>query len=155
MELLRYFATNDGSLPEIEVAFDEPALSARAFHELFRLHATDVTRGGGKIWVLDRACERLFEGPTDADLVILGKVQPFHVVLGEIQVATIRLPELGVFFDISGLTIDYRMGPEWGERHITAFAKLLRRFKEFGATISTPWWGSGVEHLLEEAANAV
>lgn len=154
MELLRYFAANDGSLSEIEVTFDEPALSARAFHELFRLQATDVTRGGGRIWVIDRECERSFEGPTDADLVVLGKVQPFHVVLGGVQVAAVRLPELGVFFNISGLTIDYRMGPEWDERHITDFLKLLRNFKDFGAAISTPWWGSGAEQLFEEAINA-
>lgn len=155
MELLPYFATNDGSLPELEVTFDDPAASARAFHELFQLRATDVTRGGGKVWILDGEYERSFEGPTDADLVVIGKVQPFHVVLDGIQVGAVPLPELGVFFDISGLTIDYRMGPEWSELHIAEFTRLLRKFKDLGATISTPWWGSDAEHLFKEAINAV
>jgi hypothetical protein len=155
MELLPYFVTNDGSLPEIEVTFSDPAASTRAFHELFRLGADDVTHDGGKIWVLDGEYERSFEGPTDADLVVLGKVQPFHVVLGGVKLAAVNLPELGVFFGINGLTIDYRMGPEWSALHIAAFVMLLRTFKDLGATISAPWWGSSAEHLFNEVINAV
>ncbi|MHC3750865.1 hypothetical protein ACYKDZ_18505 [Stutzerimonas stutzeri] len=47
MKLLRYFVTDDGSLPQLEVRYSNPNKVSKAFEFLFANNARDVTAGGG------------------------------------------------------------------------------------------------------------
>jgi hypothetical protein len=139
--LMQYFARDDGSLPEIEARFVRPEDAIRAFGLLFELGATDATRGGGRVWQMALGLERPFEGPGDAAFIITGEIDPFHVVLADIRIDGVALPELGFFVCPDSLTLDYRMGAAWGGLEVRALLRLLGFLRNAGATIHVPWWG--------------
>lgn len=97
MKLMRFFEKDDGSLPEIEIEFREPTQTVQAFRHLFELGGQDVTAGGASVWLVEGDCERPFEGASDAELLIEGKIQPFHVVLGRVLSGGVCLPDFGSF----------------------------------------------------------
>jgi len=148
-----YFMEDDGSLPEVEVQFSEPSAVVRAFTYLFTCGARNITVGGPRIWVKATKAEREFAGSQDSEQVISGVVEPFHVVLGSINFCGVILPDIGVWIDPSSLTLDYRMGSEWGQAEIQAFFNLLRQLKQMGASISVPWWGAKGELAFRQAVS--
>jgi hypothetical protein len=87
MNLDRYFDTDDGSLPEIEVQFPDPAGVQVAFDHLFSCGGVDVSIGGSRIWLTSTDAPRPFKGPEDAGLVVSGAADPFHMVLQGINIA--------------------------------------------------------------------
>lgn len=145
MTLSRYFETDDGSLPEIEVAYSESSQVSAAFNHFFACGARNVTRGGGSLWIRASQSERPFAGPDDATLVTTGAADPFHLVLGSVNGAATPIPDLGVFVFTDNLTLDYRMGPSWGAREIQSFLLLLQQLQALGGVVSVPWWGADGE----------
>ena len=147
MDLFRYFETDDGSLPEIEVDFNSKESLHRAFAHLFDLGAENVTVNGSYLWMRLESREMPFSGPEDAELVTGGLSDSFHVVLDSINVGGNKLPTLGVFVDPSSLVIDYRMGPHWTRQSIGALLNLLKSFIKLGGSVSVvkQWGSSGQE----------
>jgi len=56
-----------------------------------------------------------------------GGAEPFHVLAPGLQFAGVVIPDLGVFVWPDEVTLDYRMGPEWGRRQLLALFELLRQ----------------------------
>ena len=147
MDLSRYFETNDGSLPEIEVDFISKESIHRAFAYLFELGAENVTANGCYLWMHRESRDMPFSGPEDAQLVTSGLSASFHVVLDSIEVGGNKLPALGVLVDPNSLVIDYRMGPDWSRQNIGALFNLLKSFINLGGSVSVirEWGPSGQE----------
>jgi len=143
MDLSRYFESDDGSLPEIDVEFASPESLNEAFSYFFELGAQDVTQNGSYLWYRKELREIPFAGPADAKLVTDGLADSFHVVLGSISVNNHKLPALGVLVDPSSLVIDYRMGPDWSRANIGALLSFLKSLIQLGGTVNvTKWWGT-------------
>jgi hypothetical protein len=141
---MRYFDTDDGSLPEIEIAFATTDALKAAFRDLFTLGAIDSSKGEKRLWMTREERELPFTGAGDVELMVSGTVDAFHVVLEAIEFAGTRLPQLGFWVDPNRLTVDYRMG-EWNERQISSLLGLLCRLRDHGGRISVPWWGEDGE----------
>lgn len=151
LNLTQYFSTDDGSLPEIEVAYREAASAVEAFALLYERGARDVTVDGGHLWMRATRSEKSFSGPADALLMAEGLADPFHVVLGGVRGTDQVIPDLGVFVSTDGLVLDYRMGPEWGRVEIESFLELLRKLRSLGGTVSLAWWGEDGERDFHAA----
>lgn len=142
MGLRRYFDTDDGSLPEIEFEFESPEKVVHAFEFLFSCGAVDITAYGGcKLWNVHEDREIPFSRPEDARVLLTGDVHQFHIVLGGMSRGGLIIPNLGVSVYPTGLTIDYRMGAEWGDAEIESLVLLLRELASMGGIIAVPWWG--------------
>lgn len=141
MDLSRYFETNDGSLPEIEVTFSEPSRMPLAFQHLYDRGAQNLTADGGHLWLTGPQTEAPFLGPESASIVVSGAAEAFHVVLGGIAGSDRRIPDLGVFVFPDTLAFDYRMGSDWGPQEIQSLLELLRQLCALGGVVSVPWWG--------------
>ncbi|WP_282298156.1 hypothetical protein [Stenotrophomonas sp. PS02289] len=139
--LLPNFSKDDGSLPEVEIDFCDPALIPKAFALLFARGGVVASAGGATLWRRDTEEDIAFTGPECADLVIGETADPFHLLLGGICVEGAHIPDLGVFVHQGGLILDYRMGPEWGFDQISALMALLNHFRDMGGTVRVPWWG--------------
>ena len=143
MDLFRYFETDDGSLPEIEINFNSKESLHLAFTHLFDLGAENITVNGSYLWMRRESREMPFSGPIDAELVTSGLSDSFHVVLDSINVSGNKLPALGVFVDPDSLVIDYRMGSHWTRQSIGALLNLLKSFIKLGGSVSVErQWGS-------------
>lgn len=143
MNISKYFATNDGSLPEVVVTYSDSSLVPQAFQYLFDLGAKNRTVDGGYLWIKASQSGKPFSGPQDALLVSSGAAEAFHVVLGGIRG---QIPDLGVYVFTDSLTLDYRMGAHWGQDQIYSLLKLLRQLRDLGGVVSIPWWGAEGEH---------
>ena len=71
--------------------------------------------------------ERVADHPDAARLVVRGVAEPFHVLASGLVFAGVVLPDLGVFVWTDEVTLDYRMGPEWGRSQLLALLELLRQ----------------------------
>jgi hypothetical protein len=142
MELTDYFTIDDGSLPEIEVRFLNDGGVVEGLSYLFSLGARDASSGGASVWMKGSTENRPFEGPSDAELVIAGRAEAFHLVLASIECAGCPIPALGVLVLPDQLVLDYRMGPEWGFNEIRMFLDMLSHLRKLGGDVSvTSWWG--------------
>jgi hypothetical protein len=81
----------------------------------------------------------LDEVPNAAELVANGHADPFCFWFTGLRIATVELPELGLFVWPDAVTLIYRMGPHWTREAITAFFGLLRELYQFApqAAIAT------------------
>jgi hypothetical protein len=155
MKLLKYFDTDDGSLPEIEISFSEAFQVTQAYECFFSSGACNAVVDSGHLWVIASQSEISFSGSGDAGLVAAGVVEPFHVVLSGVVGSSCPMPDLGVFVYLCGLTLDYRMGPSWGEPEIQSLLALLRKLRDRGGVVSLPWWPEDVERDFLEAMDRV
>ncbi|MBL8258848.1 MAG: hypothetical protein JNM60_03425 [Candidatus Competibacteraceae bacterium] len=147
---MRYFETDDGSLPEIEISFTAPEAIVSALRILFQLGARDVTSSGSRLWLRADDKEVPVTGPNDALLVANGKADSYHFVVDSINKQGAAIPALGVFVDPDALVLDYRMGPEWGASQIEALLSLLKDFKDLGGSVNVlRWWGESGQIELE------
>ncbi|MBU8978017.1 MULTISPECIES: hypothetical protein [unclassified Lysobacter] len=151
MTLEKYFDTDDGSLPEVEVTFADRSNLEPALRHLYDSGGSDVSRGDRQVWSKLRQSERSYAGPADAALVASDELEPFHVVLRGVRGSEHAIPDLGVFVWPCGLTLDYRMGAEWGSHEIESFLHLLRRLVHRGGAVAVPWWGAEGEHDFKSA----
>jgi hypothetical protein len=141
----RYFDSEDGSLPEIEVAFRQSGQAVAGFALLFELGAIAVSAETTLVWDRISQSNRPFAGAGDAARAIAGEIDYFHVVLGGFVCEGVTIPDLGVLFHAEGLVFDYRMGEWWEAPHIDAFLCLLRKLRRLGGVVTAPWWGSDGE----------
>ncbi|ROU05095.1 hypothetical protein [Lysobacter enzymogenes] len=147
-----YFQDDDGSLPEIELRFAQPALLVAALEYLFGLPgAYDASRDTACVWNLIHDREEPYRSPQDARRVASGELAAFHRLLRAAQVDGCVLPDLGVFVSGEELILDYRMGPQWGESEIVALLRLLARLRKRGAQVAVPWWGESGERAFADA----
>jgi len=151
MNLSRYFETNDGSLPEIEVTFSDSSRMLLAFQHLYNRGAQNVTANGGSLWLTQSQTDAPFSGPESASLVASGTAEAFHVVLGDIAGSDRTIPDLGVFVFPDTLAFDYRMGSDWGPQEIQSLLVLVRQLCDLGGVVSVPWWGAEGERDFLEA----
>lgn len=150
-----YFVTDDGSLPEVELAYREAAGTADAFAYLFACGARVAGSRSVQLWHRAEDLGQPFMGPGDARRVLQDEVEPFHVGLADIACGGVLLPELGVLVMRHGLTLDYRMGASWGQREVQAFLLLLHQLQRRGGVMTVPWWGEEGQHRFETALAAV
>ncbi len=151
MTLKKYFETDDGSLPEIEISFgDRPHLEP-AFRLFYDCGGFDVSCGYRQVLSKPDQSERNYAGPADAALVASDELGPFHVVLRGVRGSEHVIPDLGLLVLPSGLIIDYRMGADWGSREIESFLLILRRLRQLGGSVAVPWWGAEGERDFENA----
>ena len=124
-ELHDLFDTDDGSLPEVRVAFADKRAVITAFAEL-RGRGQDVTHRGSTFWSVAHSKDCPLDSvPNAAALVVSGEAEPFHLVLRGIEMSGVRLPDLGVWVFDDQVAIDYRMGPEWRAAQLRAPFQLL------------------------------
>jgi hypothetical protein len=154
MTLHQYFEKDDGSLPEVIVTFRCADQVRAGFARLFAYGAKDITQGGARLWMGAEKVERTFETIDDAELTMSGQAEPFHIVLGSINVSGIPLPALGIFVSRNSLVIDYRMGSEWNASTVQAFIQLLAFLERTGGRVSVPWWGEVGERAFRQALAA-
>lgn len=139
-DLLRpYFTTDDGSLPDITVSYADSAGVPSAFAHLFTCGGRIVN--ARTVWMRDSESEKLVAGPADAESVIAGTADSFHVLLTGVVCAGVELPDLGVFVFPNSLDIDYRMGPQWGDEQVHGLIELLRQLRGMGGEVAVTWWG--------------
>jgi hypothetical protein len=124
-KLRALFDTDDGSLPAVRLTelTAEGVAAAYAF-----LRARASVRPDLVFWhrALDRE-ERLDAWPNPARLVAAGEADPFHFLATGLAFGGVALPDLGVFICPDEVSLDYRMGPEWGEHRLLALFELLRQ----------------------------
>lgn len=151
MTLQKYFEVDDGSLPEIVVDFHSPNEVRDAFAFLFQIGGKDITAGGASLWIREEEKETEFRSSDDIEFVLSGAADPFHLVLGGLQIGGVRLPDLGVFVDPHSMVLDYRMGAEWSEDKVASLIAMLKELVRLGGTITVPWWGDEGEQAFRKA----
>lgn len=119
------FDTDDGALYDIRLTgLDETGVAA-AF-DFVRSRAT--ISPDALFWHTGMERERRVAEYADAArLVARGLAEPFHVLASGLQFAGAVLPDLGMFVWPDEVTLDYRMGPEWGRPQLLALFELLRQ----------------------------
>ena len=118
------FDTDDGSLPEIRLTGLDIEQTPSVYTRLRAL----ASRINERAYFWDRRTVRempLDSVPNAAALVVAGDAEAFHFVLQDPRVGTVPLPPLGVFVSPTEISLDYRMGPDWGAAEVGALIELL------------------------------
>ena len=124
-EIHEFFDTDDGSLPEVRVNYNDTRATASGYALLRKLAAT-TSPESPCFWAIADDAERLLDSvPNPAALVVSGEAEAFHVVFGGIRLREVIIPDIGVFVFPNQLALDYRMGAEWGSPEVEAFFALL------------------------------
>ncbi|SRR6266536_385208 len=119
------FDTNDGSLPEIDIA----ALSPASLADMWSYLRYAATAYVGDAWFWHTATHQqipLDSVPNAAQLVVTGEADVFHTVLRGMTFFDTIIPDLGVFVFQDTISLDYRMGSDWNAAAVTALFELLR-----------------------------
>lgn len=138
-ERLRWlFDTDDGALYQIRLTGLEEAGVVAGF-EFVR--SRSAVTPDALFWHtgLERD-ERVAGYPDAARLVARGVAEPFHVLAPGLEFVGAVIPDLGVYVWPDELTLDYRMGPEWGRPQLIALFELLRQLAAAGGRVEL---GSG------------
>ena len=123
-ELHELFETDDGSLPEFVVTGLEPTALVVGYSRLSA--GAHVVTSAPTVHRRSVGADVSLQSVDDpARLVVLGELEPFHVVLGGIKARDIALPDIGVGVFPEELILDYRMGPEWTPEAVEGFLHLL------------------------------
>ncbi|HMG17304.1 MAG TPA: hypothetical protein VK573_01160 [Gemmatimonadales bacterium] len=120
------FDTDDGSLPEVRILHLEPSDVMNGY-ALVRSGSTLVSQ---KAYFWDLTEQRevpLDDNPNAAQLVVSGRAEGFHCVVGGLSVDGGTIPDLGVSVRPDALLLDYRMGPEWNTSALYGLFGLIRR----------------------------
>jgi hypothetical protein len=124
-ELHDLFDTDDGSLPEVRVAYSDPKATIAGYN-LLRKRASRIVTDNPSFWSKTEKEERPVDSVSNAAvLVVSGEAEAFHLVLGGIQLGGGAIPDIGVFVFPDQLCLDYRMGTAWGPHELEAFFALL------------------------------
>lgn len=70
-----------------------------------------------------------------ASLVINGEAESFHIVVGELSFEEVIIPDLGVFVFNDSISLDYRMGQEWGSAELDALFTLFSKIREIAPLV--------------------
>jgi hypothetical protein len=125
-ELLGIFGTDDGSLPDIELnnlVKGDVILG----YEFIRDHASYISSKEPSYWSTLENCDVQFSYSDNiATLVVSGTADPIHLCFdGITSPSGKRIPELGLYIFTDGLSLDYRMGPEWNQGAIQGLFELI------------------------------
>ena len=126
-----FFELDDGSLPEVVVSGLAPQEVQFVF-DFLKGHAANGTLVGQTTWVPARG---------GADVLVLelqspglaaaeGRLPALHLVFRGVSFSGVRLPDLGAYFEVDAVAIDYFQGAQWGPVTIGAFADLLGAIAE-------------------------
>lgn len=119
------FDTDDGLLPGIVIG----GLTVDGVSRIYRTlrNRSQLTSAAPECWVESQQASVSIDSlPGAAEMVATEKAEPFHHCVSGLRVGDVVLPVLGVFVFPTDIEIDYRMGPEWGQREGHAFFLLLR-----------------------------
>jgi hypothetical protein len=124
-ELHDLFDTDDGSLPEIWLTHLTGSEVASIY--LFLLsRGKDVPLYRTTFWDKQLQQARALDSVQNAAmLVVQGRAEPFHLLIGGLTLHEIIIPDLGIFVWDDSLYIDYRMGSEWGPAELGALFECL------------------------------
>jgi hypothetical protein len=125
-ELLGIFGTDDGSLPDIELnnlVKGDVILG----YEFIRDHASYISSKEPSYWSTLENCDVQFSYSDNiAALVVSGTADPIHLCFdGITSPSGKRIPELGLYIFKDGLSLDYRMGPDWNKEAIQGLLELI------------------------------
>ena len=123
------FATDDGTLPEIDISHVTPAGLARMWMYL----RSSALGYAGDAWFWHHGTEHetsLDSVPNAAALVVTGEAEVFHTVLNGISYFGSVIPDLGVFVFQDAIALDYRMGHDWNAANLTALFELLCQLQQ-------------------------
>ena len=119
------FDTDDGGLYDIRLKGLDEAGLVKAF-EFIRSRARITP--DALFWHTGlQKDQRVADYPDAARLVVQAVAEPFHVLATGMEFDGSVIPDLGVFVWTDELTLDYRMGPEWGRPQLMALFELLRQ----------------------------
>ncbi len=124
--LLGIFGTDDGSLPDIELnnlAESDVILG----YEFIRDHASCISSKEPSYWSTSESRDVPFSYMDNvATLVVSGESDPVHLCFdGITSPSGKRIPELGLYVFKDGLSLDYRMGPEWNKEAMQGLFELI------------------------------
>lgn len=124
--ILRHlFEVDDGSLPDIFIK-DLSSEQIVAVYEWLRVESSGT--GDSTLWRIDLQQDVLVRNvPHPARDFVQGRVDSFRHCLAGLRVGDVELPPLTVSVESGGLSMDYRMGPDWNEQTLRALLELLRR----------------------------
>jgi hypothetical protein len=123
--LRELFGPDDGSLPEIEIGNLDHKEVQKVFAMLWR-RGVDATAGGASYCDCKDEKDYPISCPEEAATLVCSKrAESIHVVLGGIECAGSRIPDLGVFVYPDGIILDYKMGSAWGPRQVEALLVLI------------------------------
>ena len=129
-KLREFFTTDDGSLPEVCIRFDDGVGVSKGY-ALLRSRARGAVTEDPTFWSVTHGEDRPIDSVANAaDFVLSGEAESFHLVLGGIEIAGTVLPDLGVRVHKDELDLDYRMGKDWGEAEVEAFFTLIAELCE-------------------------
>ncbi|MES2611797.1 MAG: hypothetical protein V4679_16225 [Pseudomonadota bacterium] len=124
--ILRHlFEVDDGSLPDIFVEDLSPEQIVTVY-EWLRGQCSGA--GDSTLWHIDLQQDVLVSDVAHpARAFVQGKVEDFRHGLVGLRVGGVELPPLTVGVGTGGLSMDYRMGPDWNEQTLRALLELLRQ----------------------------
>lgn len=153
--LAPWFGPRDGSLFDLDVLFASPGGVIAAFDALFAWHGARNVAKHARLWLRAEETEVPFGGPGDAQRVIDGTADAFHVLLGGLVVDGVPLPDIGVFVFPDSLGFDVAPGPEWSDAAIAAFIALLASLRIHGGRLDTTSAGIESTAAFRRAIDAV
>jgi hypothetical protein len=128
------FDTDDGSLPDIELN----SLTAEEIENIYaylRLNSKIVSRGS-YFWSITTQEEVPVDSVENAaNLVVRGEAEYFHIVVGGLTFGGIVIPDLGIFVFENSMSLDYRMGQEWGSSEVDALFALFSKIREIAPLV--------------------
>jgi hypothetical protein len=145
------FDTDDGSLPTVRVT-ELSGAGVVAVVDFLRSRA--AVQAGAIFWHRARnRDERFDDHPDAAALVARGQADEFHFLASRLSFRGVVLPDLGVSVRPDEITLDYRMGKEWGEPQVLALFELLRQKAALdpGARVRLGHASARVERLFLDA----
>jgi hypothetical protein len=126
------FDEDDGSLPELRIVGLSPAGLTRVVTALWERAAEPPAVD--RLWHDAHGVEAPVRDVAHAcELLVAGRIVPFHVPLEGIAVGAVALPALGAFVDPDEVVLDYRMGPDWNADVLAAFVVLLGELRALDA----------------------
>lgn len=118
------FQHDDGSLPEVELGDLLPSEGPMIFAFLRDRFPIDET---STFWDEEQKEDRLVSSVENpVAMMASGRVPNFNVLLSEVTVAGAVLPPLNFFWWYDFISMDYRMGEEWGESQVLGLFTLLK-----------------------------
>jgi hypothetical protein len=123
------FDTDDGSLPDIEI-------NNLSGEEVVNIYAylraqSELTSNEQYFWSKTENKDVQVDSVANAALLVVsGEAEAFHIVVRGLAFGGAGIPDLGIFVFEDSISLDYRMGPEWGPAELNAlflcFCKILK-----------------------------
>ncbi|MBA3471544.1 MAG: hypothetical protein H0T53_18060 [Herpetosiphonaceae bacterium] len=128
-QLHAHFDTNDGSLPELWLTVDTPAaVSVIVRHLLTVGHLSPHVEWS---WFdLENQEHPLTDVAEVAARIASHTAEPLHVLLTNIVLGTVPLPDLGMLILPDRVELDYRMGEAWNPLNLVALFTFLAQIAE-------------------------